>query len=284
MREAVGSPPDPRVAAFVPADELAPIRAPLAAALALGRAALARAASRVRGSRFARWRRSHPGARFSDYYAARVEEKLAGGGSHRTLGGRRWAPEKRAWQRRKLAQLEQFGLKPQHRCVEYGCGSLRIGEHLIRFLNPGRYIGLDVTDRFFVRGLAALGEELVALKRPELHVIEPDLLADLERDPPDFLVSFAVVQHVHPAELDEFLASLTRLIGPTTQAFVSFREWNREIRTAEKSWSRPARELCERIRALDAGLEISVQRGERVPERSDPSRKSLLRIARAPGS
>lgn len=227
--------------------------------------------------RFERWRRRHAGAGFSSYYAFRVQQKLAAGKAHRTLGKNRWSVEEfRKQGAYPLALLVTRGLERHHTCLEYGCGSLRVGQHLIRFLHPGRYIGLDITDRFFLDGLELLEKGLVEEKRPRLAVVGSNLIAELAKQPPDFLLSIDVLQHVDPRELDEFLATLVQLTGPRTQAFLSFREWKETLQTAEKSWSHPAVTLAERIAHLAPDARLRLLRGERVGSRWDPSRKSIL--------
>jgi len=55
------------------------------------------------------------------------------------------------WEGRGKFQLEllkSFGLKPQHRLLDYGCGPFRAAEHFIPFLNAGRYHGFDVNSDF----------------------------------------------------------------------------------------------------------------------------------------
>jgi SAM-dependent methyltransferase len=39
--------------------------------------------------------------------------------------------------------LVQHGLRPHHRLVDVGCGSLRGGVHFIRYLDDGHYYGID---------------------------------------------------------------------------------------------------------------------------------------------
>jgi SAM-dependent methyltransferase len=45
--------------------------------------------------------------------------------------------------RLQLSFLVSQGLRPQHSLLDIGCGSLRGGVHLIDYLDPGRYVGVD---------------------------------------------------------------------------------------------------------------------------------------------
>ena len=40
--------------------------------------------------------------------------------------------------------LIEQGLKPEHRFLDVGCGSLRAGVRLVDYLEPGHYHGLDI--------------------------------------------------------------------------------------------------------------------------------------------
>ncbi|MDO6413724.1 class I SAM-dependent methyltransferase [Sphingomonas sp. BIUV-7] len=41
--------------------------------------------------------------------------------------------------------LKNQGLQPDHTLLDVGCGSLRGGVHFVRYLDPGNYIGLDMS-------------------------------------------------------------------------------------------------------------------------------------------
>lgn len=105
--------------------------------------------------KFLLWKLRHPGARFSDYYAGTIAAGLKQGRSHKTLGNKRFLSGSLATGPGQLSQMEsqtrglnyfevavKYGLQPDHTCVDYGCGSLRVGQHLINYLQPGKYWGL----------------------------------------------------------------------------------------------------------------------------------------------
>ncbi len=211
--------------------------------------------------RFANWQRRNPGLAFADYYAQQITDTLRRGQPHRTLGtnayaldamiggkGQRTAGEFRKDGIAKFEALRQWGLQPDQRVVDYGCGSLRVGQHLIRYLDAGKYTGIDVTDAFYSAGLKILGPELCDAKRPSFAVIDEATIARLASNPPDVVVSVAVVMHVAPAEIELFFERVLRLMGPHTRAMIHVDIADRELRTAPKSWAYPA----ERLRAIVA--------------------------------
>jgi SAM-dependent methyltransferase len=48
--------------------------------------------------------------------------------------------------------LIDHGLQPRHTCLDIGCGSLRGGMHLIRYLEAGNYIGVDINQSLLDAG------------------------------------------------------------------------------------------------------------------------------------
>ena len=240
-----------------------------------------------------RWRRlRRPEASFSDFYVEAIGRTIDSGGVHRTLGKNNWlkgavdAEEREralgAFRRNGLHRFETLvnhGLAPHHSCVDYGCGMLRIGQHIIRFLNCANYWGLDVTDRFFRDGVELLEEGLIESKAPHLRVIDDSVIAALERKPPDFVFSNAVLKHVPPFELDGFFDNFVRLIGPRTRAIIFFEEAPEQRQTAGATWAYPADLLVAKIRGRNSSATIGVERCAWVQGRRGPNRmQSILRI------
>jgi cyclopropane fatty-acyl-phospholipid synthase-like methyltransferase len=146
--------------------------------------------------------------------------------------------------------IRALGLEPSHSVVDYGCGSLRVGQHFIRFLDSRNYIGLDVTDRFYLDGLSMLDRELLEAKQPGCEVISQRSLAATASRDPDFVVSIAVLKHVPPGELGHFFDNLAQLVKQHTRLVLVFTESDAESRIKGKSWSwtfeRVARMITER--------------------------------------
>jgi hypothetical protein len=233
---------------------------------------------------FAHWRRRHPGGSFADYYVDEVRRKLARGMAHKTLGkrdrkggGREYDREGFARSgRRNFALLGAYGLRPDDLCVDYGCGSLRVGQHAMRFLEPGRYIGLDVADIFYRDGVELLGPELIAARRPLLATISEPSLLRVERMRPRFIYSFAVLHHVPPAEIPDFLYSIARLAGPGTTVCIQFEESDRIRRTAPKSWSYPADYLIVRLSRVLPYARIGVDRPYTTQKKWNTVNRAML--------
>ena len=217
-------------------------------------------------------------------YATTVRLALALGIGHPTLtrrGTRTWLSGRRDGRRietsgRKLLPiLFSLGLKPDMRCIDYGCGSLRVGRHLIELLGPERYVGLDLVRDFQEAGLASLDPAIVAEKRPILGLIQEWDDAECNRHPHDFLFANAVLQHVPPRQIDEFLARVTHLTRPGSISCLLFICAKRTRRIGTFTWSYRAEELVTRATELDP--EIDAQLVPLNEERED--RRGRARMA-----
>jgi hypothetical protein len=159
-----------------------------------------------------------PGRVSSDLYVDRFRDRLDRPGSHANIGNFPAEPERtRAFADEALRLLKEMGLKPEHRCVDYGCGSLHVGELIIDYLMPAGYTGLDITDIFFTDALRRFDEGWLEEKQPRLEIIGQKILDELGADPPDFLFCSHVVILVPPWELEGFFRSLTGMAGPDTK-------------------------------------------------------------------
>jgi SAM-dependent methyltransferase len=69
-----------------------------------------------------------------------------------------------------LDSLQQCGMTPSSRVLDVGCGALRLGYWLIRYLGPDCYFGLEPNKRYVEVGVKyAVGPELEAEKRPRFE-------------------------------------------------------------------------------------------------------------------
>lgn len=152
-----------------------------------------------------------------DRYVLRQAYRRLMGGRHSVLGN---DVKDGAAARRKaedfLGELQRFGLRRGHRCIEVGCGSLWAAEPVIEFLQPDRFLGLDVTDFFYGPARQRLRAGLIDEKRPELAVISAESLETGRRFLPDFIFSRRTLVHVPPAELSTFLGQACGMMTSAT--------------------------------------------------------------------
>jgi SAM-dependent methyltransferase len=169
---------------------------------------------------FQDYKRTHPKATFAEFYVAMAMDTINSGGNHPTLGAKlNHNRDDRGPDRdfRKIGKppfkryKELFADTPDKRVVDYGCGSLRVGVHWIEFLDPGNYMGLDVTRDFIDIGIGLVGEELVAQKKSRFAAISDASVAEAAGLGADLVFSHAVSYHVHPDEFPTYAANLAKI-------------------------------------------------------------------------
>jgi len=167
-----------------------------------------------RDERFQRFKEKNPGISFARYAAERMHGELLKRYPYNPEGAISVALEPSFWQAGEAKAgklLRAMAPSRQDKVLEYGCGSLRIGGHFIRTLDPGCFMGLDVIAGFYEMGIEAIGPELMAEKAPRLAVIDEAGIAEGEAFAADFVYSNVVCVHVHPDEIETYFRNLARL-------------------------------------------------------------------------
>ena len=205
----------------------------------------------VQNAQFLLWKRNHPSADFKDYFLEIAHRDLARGLPHPTLGHNlSGSAFPLSGQKTFPSLARRYGVGPDDTCVDYGCGTLRVGIHAIRYLNPGRYWGMDISALFLTQGLELIGSELARTKRPNLRVISAATLVEAAAAKPKFLFSVNVLLHVHPGELSEFMTNILSVIQGNSLAVVTG-EWTerRTRQVARQSWIHSKTDLRQAVRA-----------------------------------
>lgn len=155
-------------------------------------------------------------------YGRRLSALQIAGNAHRDFVGGLWD----------LAGANQLdflvgrGLRPWMRVLDLGCGCLRGGLHLVRFLDCGRYYGIDVNASL----LAAAWLELeMAGLRPRLpigNLLRSDELAGWRFGVDfDVVLAHSLFTHLPPQWLRRGLAEMVRYVKVGGRVFVTYFEW-----------------------------------------------------------
>jgi hypothetical protein len=182
------------------------------------------------------WLKRNPNGKFHQFYVESICEHLLQGKPHFTLGKNLRDQVFGQSGLNVLNFLKQEGLKPGHVCVDYGCGSLRIGQHLIKYLNSSNFWGLDVTERFYEIGKEMIGPTLIRDKKPHLQVISPASLMSTRSAKPDFVISAFVIMHVPPEELEDFIKNIIGLCVSKTKVYISVDIAGETVKAHNRTW------------------------------------------------
>jgi len=219
----------------------------------------------IRNAQYRIWKWKHPEASFKTYFAEIAERNLARGRAHPTLGANLSGGTYGVSGRRTFELLVQrYGIKRNDVCVEYGCGTLRVGMHAIEYLDPGCYWGLDIAKSLLEKGRVLIGNDLERRNSPTLRIISEETVSEAAAAKPKFLYSVSVLMHVHPDELLEYMENVVTIIGDEGLAIVAAQWTDRDtVQIGRQSWVHSLTRLGEALAAAGGDGEF-VERDLRV--------------------
>ena len=120
--------------------------------------------------------------------------------------------------------LVSQGLKPHHRLLDVGCGSLRGGVHFIAYLDPDCYSGVDGSAELIEAGLRdELSATLRESKRPRFLVTEDFAFAALGRHF-DYALAQSVFTHLPFTAIAHCLQNLSQVLILEGRFYATFFE------------------------------------------------------------
>jgi SAM-dependent methyltransferase len=155
------------------------------------------------------------------YWRELTPEEIAAG-VHREMVGGMWEELGRL----QLEFLQREGLTPQSTLLDVGCGCLRAGIHFVRFLEPGRYYGVDANASLIRAGLeqelpqAGLAGRLAAAHLLVNGAFEASRFGVTF----DYALAQSVFTHVPVAQIGAALRALAPCVRPGGRFYASFFE------------------------------------------------------------
>lgn len=145
------------------------------------------------------------------------------GTDHRAVVGGLWE----SMGRLQLEFLERQGLEPEHRLLDVGCGSLRAGVHFVRYLEPGHYFGLDISDSMIERGRAELAAAGLSGRGPRL-LVDDSFSFELLGSDFDFAIAQSVFTHLPLNSIHRCLVNIAGVLRPGGRFYATIFEQERE--------------------------------------------------------
>lgn len=126
-------------------------------------------------------------------------------GRHGLVGDIELFDMKREFQ---ISFLKANGLRPEHKLLDLGCGTLRGGIPIIMYLNPGHYCGIDIRPKVLDEAKKELEENSLEYKFPLLlNKSEANTL--LWGKGFDFIWAFSVLIHMKDSIFKDTLKFVT---------------------------------------------------------------------------
>ncbi|MEX0590628.1 MAG: class I SAM-dependent methyltransferase [Xanthobacteraceae bacterium] len=154
------------------------------------------------------------------------------------------------WQQqgeKQLDYLRQNGLLPHHTLLDIGCGTLRAGRHFIRYLEPARYTGFDLSPAAVAYARGLVSKEGLNAKSPRLFVnAEKNLRFErLAGQVFDYILAFSVFSHLPAEQIEECLANIRTIMHDRSRFFFTFKETETFTRKTEKDFGYPFKFIAE---------------------------------------
>lgn len=129
------------------------------------------------------------------------------------------------WQENRHFQFEfllKLGLKPHHRLLDFGCGTLVGGIPLITYLDTGCYYGVDIRPAVIEEGRREIKEHQLEGKQPNLYVCESitSLSINVKFD---YIFAFFVLGLLDMSQLKELFQFISGHLNPDGAFYANIR-------------------------------------------------------------
>lgn len=155
-------------------------------------------------------------------YGRELTPEEIAAGVHRDMVGGMWEEVGRL----QLDFLQREGLAPGSTLLDVGCGCLRAGVHFVRFLEPGRYYGIDVNASLVRAGLEhELPRAGLAGRLPPDHLLVNGAFEGRRFGVAfDYALAQSVFTHLPAAQIAGALRELARCVRPGGRLYATFFE------------------------------------------------------------
>ena len=116
--------------------------------------------------------------------------------------------------------LIDHGLEPSSYFLDFGCGVMRAGRHIVRYLDEGHYCGVDIDESMIIGGAAQLTEDKLSSKNARLRVSR-EIDVDFG-NPFDFAIAQSVFTHLPINTIWHCLSNISEVLAPDGVFYATF--------------------------------------------------------------
>lgn len=169
-------------------------------------------------------RKGDPTLTYAQYSVRNQITYIKRGGVHPSLGPK--LIDNKNWAKDGLGTFQEYlsvipGMNPSFKVVDYGCGSLRVGNHLIGYLEQANYLGVDVWLELVEMGISMLDVDILREKEPRFRELNRASVDEAVAMNADLVFACSVAYQVHPLDYPEFISNLMK-ISSKPGSFVVF--------------------------------------------------------------
>ena len=116
------------------------------------------------------------------------------------------------------------GLRPGHVLLDVACGSLRAGIHLIPYLNPGHYWGLEKEAELIAAGLSRELDPVIRSTQQPQFLVNAQFDVSKIAEPVDFLWIHSLFTHLPLSDIQHCLQNLRSVAHHSTVCYATYFE------------------------------------------------------------
>lgn len=131
------------------------------------------------------------------------------------------------------------GMRPDHRMLDIGCGTLRGGRHCIGYLEAGHYSGMDISPKALEAGRQLVIEEGLSAKRPRLLQTRDLRFSEFAGETFDFILAQSVFSHLPESHIEECFAHIGAVMHTSSVFYFTFKPSARPERLGVKEFAYP---------------------------------------------
>lgn len=134
------------------------------------------------------------------------------------------------------------GLQPAHRLLDYGCGTLRGGRFFIEYLEPGKYVGVDISRNVVAKAQELIRNENLADKKPELIWNENASLdfSEVGYKKYDLIIAQSVFTHLLPEHIKTCIGNVKRVMKNDGRFYFTNFDADEFTKRSVKDFAHPA--------------------------------------------
>lgn len=142
-----------------------------------------------------------------------------------------------------LEFLINKGLKESDSFLDYGCGAINAGIFFIKYLDPEKYYGVDVSQAAIDEGLRRVSKFELEIKKPIVKLIKPGDLTSLNSKKFNFIWANSVLTHMNPQDIENLFKSLKDVMDENSVFYATFTRHEAIKHYDLKDWRYPIYEM-----------------------------------------
>lgn len=133
--------------------------------------------------------------------------------------------------------LKDIGLAPDHKFLDFGCGTGRLARHMIPYLNTANYVGIDISMGALENCANICESENLWDKSPWfVHSVDGMLLPALDKCLFQYIWAHSVFTHLPPELIRCALQDIKKLLSDSGTFAFTYKKRDRTYRTGLKQF------------------------------------------------